>query len=331
MMGNGHPARRSIRRVIACLVIAVIPALMMQARAAVPTPAATTSTEDLAGIALATSILHTVGDSIWPGWTSAPFRIDLLTADGPVEINFASPQPAPSFPPNLEATFPWADGVPTIVIGEPKFVQAHAPIRWTVTLLHEHFHQWQDAWPHYFSSVAALQLGPKDGNGMWMLDYPFPYADPKVDRAYAALSHQLAIAIAATDPTKIQAETATFARMLHAFSASLPPGNRKYFAFQCWQEGVARYTEFAVARAAAREHSATPSFLSDKEAALLGTDARRTYYGVTRAVNDPNALARDRRVAFYAFGAGEAILLDRVRPNWHADYLDSRLDLSVFF
>jgi hypothetical protein len=302
-----------------------------QARATTSSSAATASPEDLAGIALATSMLHTVGDSIWPGWTSAPFRIDLLTTNGPVEINFASPEPAPSFPPNLEATFPWADGVPTIVIGEPKFVQAHAPIRWTVTLLHEHFHQWQDSWPQYFASVAALKLARPGDTGMWMLDYPFLYNDPKVGAAYAALSHQLAIALAATDPATTQSETTTFVQMLHRFSASLPEGDRKYFAFQCWQEGVARYTEFAVARAAAREHGVTPSFLTDKNAELLATDARRTYYGVTRAVNDPLALARDKRVAFYAFGAGEALLLDRVRPGWHARYLDPRLDLSVFF
>jgi hypothetical protein len=52
---------------------------------------------------------------------------------------------------------------------------------------------------------------------------------------------------------------------------------------------------------------------------------------VIAELNDAPALARDKRVAFYAFGAGEAMLLDRVRQGWHANYLDPRLDLSVFF
>lgn len=303
----------------------------LPARTATPAPAASASSEDAAAIALATSILHTVGDSIWPGWSSAPFRIDLLTGNGPVEINFGSPQPAPSFPSNLEATFPWADGIPTIVIGEPKFVQAHAPIRWTITLLHEHFHQWQDAWPQYFSSVAALKMAPKGNGGMWMLDYPFPYGNSKVGAAYAALSHQLAIALAATDARTTQNESATFVLMLRAFSASLQDGDRKYFAFQCWQEGVARYTEFAVAKAAAQAHASSEPFLTDAQASLLAADSDGTYARVIAELNDAPALARDKRVAFYAFGAGEAMLLDRVRQGWHANYLDPRLDLSVFF
>lgn len=328
MTRGAHSIRPFVRRAIVGLSLAIAATSFMPALAASPTPGAIAAPEDLANIALATSILHTVGDSIWPGWTSAPFRIDLLTANGPVEMNFASPQPAPSFPPNLEATFPWADGVPTIVMGEPQFVQAHESTRWTITLLHEHFHQWQDAWPPYFSSVAALQLAPNANSGMWMLNYPFPYSDAKVDAAYAALSHQLAQALAASDPAN---ETTTFDTMLRSFSASLSDGDRKYFAFQCWQEGVARYTEFAVAKAAAQAHASDESFLTDGQASLLAADSGRTYAHVIAELNDAPALARDKRVAFYAFGAGEAMLLDRVQQGWHANYLDPRLDLSVFF
>ncbi|HEY1680102.1 MAG TPA: hypothetical protein VGF98_00480 [Candidatus Tumulicola sp.] len=129
MTNGAHLIRLFVRRAILCVGLAIAATSFVPVLAATPAPVATAAPADLASIALATSMLHTVGDSIWPNWTSAPFRIDLLTANGPVESNFASPQPAPSFPPNLEATFPWADGVPTIVIGEPQFVQAHEPMR----------------------------------------------------------------------------------------------------------------------------------------------------------------------------------------------------------
>ncbi|HEY1680103.1 MAG TPA: hypothetical protein VGF98_00485 [Candidatus Tumulicola sp.] len=163
---------------------------------------------------------------------------------------------------------------------------------------------------------------------MWMLNYPFPYSDAKVDAAFAALSHQLAKALATSDSA---AEATTFVTMLRSFSASLPEGDRKYFAFQCWQEGVARYTEFAIAKAAAQAHASNETFLTDAQASLLAADSDRTYAHVIADLNDAPAVARDKRVAFYAFGAGEAMLRDRVRQGWHANYLDPRLDLSVFF
>ncbi|HEY1428423.1 MAG TPA: hypothetical protein VGF18_02545 [Candidatus Tumulicola sp.] len=289
--------------------------------------AVTPSPQDSANIGLATSILNTVGNSIWPNWTSAPFRIDLLTAEGPAEINFAKPVPAPSFPPNLEATFPWDDGVPTIVIGQPQFAQAKTSTRWAVTLLHEHFHQWQDAWPRYFSSVAALGLASPGDNGMWMLNYRFPYIDSDVDASYAAMARQLRSAIVAPD----SGSTGRFVSTLANFEATLSPKDRTYFNFQCWQEGVARYTEYAVARAAADRHTRDAAFLTSDQASSLDADATTTYAGILRELNNADALLEDKRVAFYAFGAAEAILLDRISPGWHEKYLDPRLDLSVFF
>src|SRR5437588_12370001 len=102
---------------------------------------ATPSPADVQNIALSTAIVQRVGDRLWPNWTQTPFAIDLLTASGPALINFAQPIPVPSYPPQFEATFPLSNGVPTVVIGEPQFTQANTPTRWSVTLLHEHFHQ----------------------------------------------------------------------------------------------------------------------------------------------------------------------------------------------
>src|SRR5579863_7383416 len=88
--------------------------------------------DDAKNIALSTAILDRVGDRLWPNWSKAPFAIDLLTANGPVEVNFAQPIVLPSFPPTLEASFPLGNGVPTIIIGEPQFTAAKTPIRWSV-------------------------------------------------------------------------------------------------------------------------------------------------------------------------------------------------------
>ena len=287
---------------------------------------------DAANIALSATIAQRVGDRIWPDWSKTKFAIDLLTAGGPVEVNFDKPVPVPSFPPQMEASFPFSNGVPTIVIGEPQFTQAKTPIRWSVTLLHEHFHQWQYSWPQYNSSVKNLGLAPPgDTNAMWMLNYPFPYSDAAIGTAYSVMTHRLAEAIRGIGTPEFGAQFQSYLVGRKQFAAMLKPNDYKYFAFQCWQEGTARYTEIAVARAAVDEHTRDQSFLSDDQAAALALDAQHTYSRVLGQLEEQGPLANDERSNFYAVGAAEALLLDRVSPGWHQRYLGPRMDLSALF
>ncbi|MBV9718322.1 MAG: hypothetical protein JOZ77_03325 [Candidatus Eremiobacteraeota bacterium] len=292
---------------------------------------ATPAPEDVTNIALSTAIVQRIGDRLWPHWTETPFAIDLLTANGPVQINFASPGPVASFPPQLEAAFPFPNGVPTIVIGEPQFVQSKTPIRWSVTLLHEHFHQWQYSWPQYQSSVKSLRLAPADDtNAMWMLNYPFPYGDHAVDLAYGFAAHRLIDAIQKIGKDGFPEAARQYIAARQQFQKSLKPNDYKYFAFQCWQEGTARYTELMVARLAAAEHARDNSFLTDAQAAALAQDSTATYAGIMRALAGA-PLSQGGRVSFYAYGAAEALLLDALRPTWRTDYLNTSLDLGIFF
>lgn len=287
---------------------------------------------DAPNIVLAESIVQRVGNSIWPNWSETPFAIDLLTSSGPVEVNFRKPIPVPSFPPNLEASFPFPNGVPTIVIGEPRFTQAKTPIRWTVTLIHEHFHQWQYSWPAYMEATKDLGLAPAGStNAMWMLDYPFPYANRAVGAAYSVLTHRLADAVNGIGTPQFADEVRSYLVSRKRFAALLKPNDFKYFAFQCWQEGTARYTEIAVARAAANEHRRDPSFLNDAQATALISDADATLARVLGQLRNPSALTVDRRAGFYAVGAGEALILDRISPGWHSRYLEPRMDLGAYF
>lgn len=291
----------------------------------------TPSTQDRRNIALSTAIVQRVGDRLWPTWSKTPFAIDLLTAGGPVAINFPKPFPAPSFPKQLEATFPLGNGVPTIVIGEPQFTAAKTPIRWSVTLLHEHFHQWQYSWPQYQAGIRALDLAPKgSSSGMWMLDYPFPYKDARIDRVYSRLAAGLAAAVQAIGTPHFSAEAAAYVSERKAFKAALKPSDYRYFAFQCWQEGVARYTEIAVARLAAETHARESDFLTQAQADGLAHDSRSTYHTVLRQLRTAS-LAQDRRLNFYAVGAAEALVLDRLAAGWRLRYLDKRMDLGDLF
>jgi beta-lactamase regulating signal transducer with metallopeptidase domain len=289
---------------------------------------------DARNIALSTAILDRVGDGLWPNWTKAPFAIALVTPHGPIEINFTKPGPLPSLPPlppGVEATFPLPNGVPTIFMGEPQFVKAKTPIRWSVTLLHEHFHQWQDSWPGYFPATQHLGLAASRTDGMWMLNYPFPYAASAPDAAYATLAGRLVDALAAIGTPRFEGATARYLAARRAFKATLRPKDYKYFAFQCWQEGVARYTEVSIAQLAAREHARDRTFLTDGQGNGLAADSAATYASILQHLRKPDALRTDERVNFYALGAGEALVLDRVAPGWRSRYLDPRMDLSAYF
>lgn len=309
---------------------AVMMFLALPLIAAVSTAPASPSPEDTRNIALSTAIVQRIGDRLWPNWTQTQFAIDLLTANGSALINFSKPIAVPAFPTNFEATFPLANGVPTIVIGEPQFTQANTPTRWSVTLLHEHFHQWQYTWPDYQTATKALNLAPPgDTNAMWMLNYPFPYKDTQTNAGYVQLAHRLAAAVRAIDTPGFQAAAAAYVLARKDFASRLAPADYKYFAFQCWQEGVARYTEVMVGRLAAGEHQRDPSFLTDAEAAALAQDSLATYDRTLKRL-ETKALSEDERVNFYAFGAGEALVLDQLEPGWRTRYFSPSLDLGTF-
>jgi hypothetical protein len=158
---------------------------------------------------------------------------------------------------------------------------------------------------------------------MWMLNYAFPYKNRRVDERYARMAAALADAL----------NGGSVARYLQArtnFKKALAARDYRYFAFQCWQEGAARYTEIAAARLAARAHQSDPWFLTGKQAAALKTQGDATYAQVLKRLRTI-PLARAQRVNFYAIGAGEALLLDRVAPDWRKNYLDPRMDLGALF
>src|SRR5579864_9660806 len=127
-----------------------------------------------------------IQDKIWPGWSHTPTPLLLVTP----KTEFLTHHPLPpaefkkvgedsyarprQFQTALLATFP-AFGPPSvIVIGEPKNTESKTSTPWLITLMHEHFHQLQNAQTRYFAAVENLGLSHGDTTGMWMLNYPFP-------------------------------------------------------------------------------------------------------------------------------------------------------------
>ncbi len=306
------------------------------------------SPTDRIRLAEAFRVAGALGDRIWPGWSKAPFAVLLITPDH--EFLVRHPNPTKDFTlvghdallnsdvyfrkrvfqPNLLATFPAVGGVSTIVIGQPEHTDARTSTPWVITLLHEHFHQLQDSQPDFYSAVGALGLARNDESGMWMLNFPFPYDKPDVAKQFAALSVALAAALDARKPGEFRRQLALYKNELEKFRELLANDDYKYFSFQLWKEGVARYTEYRVAELASRAYRPGNDFAVLKDATTFADRASALKQGILSELRQPSLTGR-RRVSFYAFGAAEAMLLDRANPTWKQRYFKEKFSLEKFF
>ncbi len=337
--------------VVLCLIGRALSAQAQTSSAATSpssSPAPRLSPADRIRLAEAFRIGEKLGDKVWKGWSESPFAVLLVTPD--YEFLIRHPRPSDEFirtgydsllksevyyrkrvyEPNLLATFPAVGGISTIVVGQPLNTEAGNSTRWVVTLLHEHFHQLQDSQPTFYRDVNALNLARGDQTGMWMLNFPFPYENVEVKKQFSIMGSALALALqpapAKQFKTRLRAYMAERARL----KEMLADDDYKYFSFQLWKEGVARYTEYRIARLASTIYQPTVEFrsLEDFTTFKQVADSIRA-----RIMSELPALSlnKQQRVAFYAVGAGEALLLDRANPGWQQRYLTEKFFLDKYF
>ncbi len=303
--------------------------------------------DDRIMIAEAFRLADSVQDQVWANWSEAPFGLMLITSDYEYLINH--PHATNNFdtlgfdanlkslvlyrkrlfPLDLLATFPAINDVSTIVVGQSSNTHVSSSTAWVVTILHEHFHQYQQSQRDYFTSTKALGLSKGDETGMWMLNYPFPYDSVEVENAYAAMSRALldAIKCQRSDQPKY---LKFFFSTLERFKLLLSADDFNYFSFQCWQEGVARYTELRVAEFASARFMPSKAFSSLNNYKPFKEVADSIHSKIFSELARPS-LAGSRRTAFYAFGAGEALLLDKVQPGWKKNYLGAKFHIEKYF
>ncbi|HYD54164.1 MAG TPA: hypothetical protein VEA99_16125 [Gemmatimonadaceae bacterium] len=320
-----------LRRPLASLLLPLLLAASPCALAAQPRLA----DDDRARLAEAIALARSVGDSLWPGWSRVPFAVLLVTPTH--EFLVGHPRPSADFTPlgrdsllggevlvrgrvfspSLLATFPAVGGLSTVVVGQPANTEEKTSTGWVLTLLHEHLHQLQHAQPGYWAGVRALDLARGDTTGMWMLQYPFPYEDEQVRDSFAAAAR------AAAD-----LDTAAFRRAWMALRARLRDDDARYLAFQLWQEGIARWTQHAVAALAARRHAPTAAYAALPDVIPYAEAARRERERNLRQARAAD-LARSRRDVVYPVGAAIAHMLDAAGVSWRGDYLARPYSLEV--
>jgi hypothetical protein len=324
--------------------------LAILAWAAAPRAAAVPQLRNADRIRLAEArrLAQQIREQVWSGWSAAPFVVLLVTSEH--EFLLWHPRPSDDFswaghdslldtnvyyrttnhPLHLLATFPAVGAVPTIVVGQPENTPAKTSTPWVVTLLHEHFHQWQDSQPGIFQEMEALGLSGGDQTGMWMLNYAFPYEDPAVQERFRKLCRALLAALDARSTGAFPRRVAEYLRARKQFATELAQNDYKYFSFQLWKEGVARYTELRVAELAARKYQPSNEFARLADYTRFADVATRLFKDIRTELAVP-ALASRKRVSFYAVGAGEALLLDAYQPDWKQHYLQEKFFLERYF
>src|SRR5690348_1118177 len=124
----------TMRRVIATLALLLLPVASTLAQPA-PGDAVGIPTADRVRLAEAFRLADQLGDSLWPGWSRAPFAVLLVTPEREFLVRHPSPPAGFTrvgydsllgsevlsrprvFPVGLLATFPISDATPVIVVG----------------------------------------------------------------------------------------------------------------------------------------------------------------------------------------------------------------------
>jgi hypothetical protein len=238
---------------------------------------------DRVRLAEAFRLSEKLGDDLWAGWSKTPFAVLLVTQDK--EFLIRHPRPSDDFTSlgydtklksdvyyrdrkfqtNLLATFPAVGGVSTVVIGQAENTASKTSTPWVITLMHEHFHQLQDSQPNFYKDTEALNLSRGDQTGMWMLNYPFPYATPEVSQQVSVLARLLVEGMEAKTPALYSSKLASYRDARDALKKMLSADDYKYLSFQLWKEGIARYTEDRVAHWAAAKYQPTSEFRNLKD------------------------------------------------------------------
>ena len=299
------------------------------------------SYNDRIRIAEAFRLSELYGEQIWEGWNDIQFATLLVTP----EYEFLIRHPKPSqdfvligydsllgsevyyrarvFDTRFLATFPAVGGINTVVVGQPEKTGKTGQ-EWIITLLHEHFHQLQTSEENYGRDIEALNLASGEG-GMWMLDYPFPYKDEEINKQFKVMGNSLYKAVM----SKERRDYDDFMKERKKFTDMLDEDDYKYFSFQVWQEGIARYTELVLAELIGESYKPTPE-LESMEGYLPFKEVYERILSKELSMLEDISLKDLKRIAYYPVGAAEGLLMDYFNPGWREKYFPEKFYIEYY-
>lgn len=303
--------------------------------------------EDKIRIREAQKINNELGDKIWKGIKDIPFTILLLTDSGEYLINHPNPSDdfkllsfdtvlntniyyrESVFAKTFLASFPAVNGVNCIVIGTPENTKLSST-EWIIILLHEHFHIYEYTSENYYASVDSLNLSGGNKTGNWMISYPFPYDSSWIENKYTDFKASLLKAVSTINTKSFQENVNIYKRYRKQFQQLLKEPDYKYFSFQIWQEGIARYTEYKYL-----ELITAANYQTDTETKQLKdfTDFKQykdKFYNDEIKKLSENTLKEKNRLCFYSIGFAEGLLLDKLNPDWRSQFLTNKFYVEKY-
>jgi len=292
----------------------------------------------------AITISKKFGDNLFPGYSKVPFAIVLVTDS--IEFLMYHPNPTPdfilmykdsilksniyyrrrTFSQNFLATFPAVNGLSCIVVGIPENTQKNSS-EWIITLLHEHFHQYQNSAPDYFKSIDDLKLSGGDESGMWMLNYAFPYDSIPVKIQFENYSRALYKTVNNISNNKFNLYFKKYIEERKKLQNLLSPSDYRYFSLQLWQEGLARYTEYKFLDLLVN-YTPSKELLSLPDFETFNKLKHEMYKDEVESLLK-NKLNEAQRIAFYSIGFAEGLLLDKLNNKWRNKYLEKNFTLKI--
>jgi peroxiredoxin len=303
--------------------------------------------QDTVRIAEAYNLWKSLGERIWPGWTDVAMPLLYITPDYEYAIGFPkamvgfrsldqSPFANRSIQvrkrildPNLAASFP-IEGIHAIVIGTPKALEKSSS-EWTLTAAHEMFHVLQYS-RGAGEKIKSLALG-SESDASWQLNFPFPYKDADVMRLIHLQSYPFYLAANDADEAELKYNAGVGVEAVRVYRSLLQgqsPGNQSYnySQFQEWKEGIAFYSEYKIAEAAANgNYRPTEAFLQLPDYKSYQQVWDDSYKGRIFLVKHAGR-ASQSRTTFYHLGLGKGLLLDRLMPDWKTRYFAPNIWLN---
>ena len=292
-------------------------------------------------------ISNQFGEKLFKGYSKAPFAIVLITDS--TEFLLYHPYPSTDFTLigmdtvlktsvyyrkrqfdlHFLASFPAVNGLTCIVAGIPENTGKNST-EWIVTLLHEHFHQYQYGAACYLQDVAALHLSGNDQTRMWMLNYPFPYDSTPVKAQYERYTKALYNTVANINTASYASKLAEYLSERKKLQAILPAADYRYLSFQIWQEGLARNTEYRFIEMLVSHYTPSKEVMALADFMPFANLKTKMYNNETRGLLE-NKLDEAKRICFYSIGFAEGIVLDKLNADWRNNYLTDKFYIEHYF
>jgi len=164
---------------------------------------------------------------------------------------------------------------------------------------------------------------------MWMLNFDFAYADENVQKAYQKYTSSIKDVLNNLENgLSYNNSLKSYKKARKKFKSTLSNDDYKYFSFQLWQEGIARYTEYKILELlenykASKAVQELNDFIPFHK--LKTTLKNRELKNLTTL-----KLNESKRVCFYSIGMAEGLLLDKINPDWRKHYLSKKFFLEKY-